>query len=142
MRKYRLLIVTVVLIVSLLAVFTGCRSTEQEEATYYDRAALEQAEQVAGDFVRNSPTFAYDGIEDSLELISQCPFCWLIIYEFDSAHPGYGDRTGQDLPEQITHHSVQIYVLVSIATGSDADIEIAEAIMDTEWDMLAQESLN
>lgn len=142
MTKHRLLILFVVTSALLIVISVGCILRQSPQDTYYDTEILDKAEATAEDFVRNSPTFTYDGIEDSLVLVSRCPFCWSIIFEFDSAHSGYGDRTGQVLSQVITHHSAQIYVNTAVVTSSYDDIEIVDAVMDSEWDMINQELLN
>lgn len=94
----------------------------------------EESRQVAHDFVTVSPTFAFDGVEDSLQLVdtltARCPACWLFIFEFECRHAGYGDRTGRTLAQAITPHRAAIAV---------ERLEIASAVLDETWDMLAQE---
>ena len=142
MSNHKLRVFSVVLL-SLIVILAGCgRPKSTPPDTYYDTVTLDRAQELAEDFVRDSPTFTYDGIAESLEPVSRCPKCSLIILEFDSAHAGYGDRTGQVLPEQITHHQVQIYFYTSFANGSDSEIEIVDAVMDLKWDMIKQEPIN
>jgi hypothetical protein len=89
---------------------------------------------IAEQFVVNSPTFTYDGMEETLELTEtltlRCPACWAFIFEFDSRHAGYGDRTGMVLAEVITHHEA----VITLDRG-----EIVSAVIDEKWDMLRQE---
>ena len=93
--------------------------------------------EIAQEFLRNSPTFVFDGIGDTLRLVDtlrpRCPCCWVFIFEFDSRHAGYGDRTGQMLAEVITPHQVSIAV---------EQLEITSAVMDNKWDMLRQEMID
>jgi len=88
---------------------------------------------VAEDFVRNSPTFRYDGIEETLVLTAvntlRCPYCWEFVFEFDSRHSGYGDRTGQILAPVITRHTAKVVVVEG---------EVTYGVLDGQWDMLAQ----
>lgn len=98
------------------------------------QTALEKARQLAEDFVRGSATFEFDGMGDTLELtetleISE-PDSWTFGFEFDSRHAGFGDRTGMVLAQVITHHEAMVTV-----TGG----EVVHAVLDGEWDMLAQE---
>ena len=94
----------------------------------------EESQKIAEEFLRDSPTFVFDGIEDTLRLAdtltARCPYCWAFIFEFDSGHPGYGDRTGQVLAQVITPHRAVIVV---------ERLEIISAVMDDEWDMICQE---
>jgi len=93
----------------------------------------DESRRIAEEFVRNSPTFIFDGIEDALTLTdtltARCPYCWVFIFEFDSAHAGYGDRTGQALAQVITHHQAVITI---------EQLEITSAVVDEKWDMMRQ----
>ncbi len=97
----------------------------------------EESQQIAEDFVRNSPTFVFDGIEDTLELTDtitlRCPSCWQFVFEFDSSSAGYGDRTGQVLAQVITPHQA----IITVVRG-----EVTEAVMDAKWDMINQELID
>jgi len=96
----------------------------------------EESREIAEEFVEDSPTFVFDGIEDSLVLTDtlalQGPYCWQFSFEFDSSHAGYGDRTGLTLAEVITPHQA----VVTVEQG-----EVTGAVLDGEWDMLSQETL-
>ena len=96
----------------------------------------EESREIAEEFVEDSPTFVFDGIEDSLVLTDtlalQGPYCWQFSFEFDSSHAGYGDRTGLTLAEVITPHQA----VVTVEQG-----EVTGAVLDGEWDMLSQEAL-
>ena len=69
-----------------------------------------------------------------LELVetlqARCPGCWVFIYTFDSRHAGYGDRSDQMLAQVITPHKAS----VGVEQG-----KVGRAILDGEWDMIAQE---
>jgi len=98
---------------------------------------IEESQNVAEDFVKNSPTYAFDGMEDTLELTAttdlSTPYGWQFTYEFQSLQAGYGDRTDQMMAEVITPHEA----VVTVIQG-----EVTEAVMDGTWDMLAQQELN
>ncbi|MDD5511230.1 MAG: META domain-containing protein [Dehalococcoidales bacterium] len=97
----------------------------------------EQAEQTAINFVKNSPTFVFDGIENTLELVEtlypDIENAWQFVYDFDSQHTGYGDRTGQMLAQVITPHQA----IITVEKG-----QVISAIMDEKWDMLKQGMIN
>ncbi len=97
---------------------------------------VEESLRIAREFVKNSPTFQYDGIEETLEhvetLTARCPYCWLFTFTFDSRHGGYGNRTDQILIQVITTHVVRITVERGV---------IVSAIMDGVWDMMRQEMI-
>jgi hypothetical protein len=88
---------------------------------------------LADEFVRNSPTFRYDGIQDTLRLeetlYPDIENAWQFIFSFESSHAGYGDRTGQILAQVITPHEV----VIMVEQG-----KIKTSIMDGSWDMLKQ----
>ena len=104
------------------------------EVSPFRQMSEEESQKIAKGFLKNSPTFAFDGIEDTLKLTDtlrpRCPYCWVFVFEFDSEHPGYADRTGKMLADVITHHQAVISV---------ERLEIISAIMDDKWDMLRHE---
>lgn len=91
------------------------------------------ARNMAEEFVRNSPTFAFDGIPATLTLLEtlypDIENAWTFVFQFESAHVGYGDRTGQMLAEVITPHEAHITVVGG---------EVTSALMDEQWNMLSQ----
>jgi hypothetical protein len=93
----------------------------------------EEARQQAYDFITNSPTFAFDGMPETLELVDtiilKCVGCYTFVYEFDCRHGGYGDRTGQMVTQAITHHRA----VIDFRRG-----ELTGAVLDEAWDMQAQ----
>ncbi|UCC15964.1 MAG: hypothetical protein JSU58_06200, partial [Dehalococcoidales bacterium] len=97
----------------------------------------EEGREIALDFVKNSPTFKFDGIEDTLELINSIeisiPGAWTYELQFESRHAGFGDRADQMLAQVITPHSVS----VSVEQG-----KVVYASMDNQWDMLSQEEFS
>ena len=88
--------------------------------------------QVAEEFVRDSPTFRFDGIEETFKLESSralqfCPGCYEYTFYFESRHPGVGDRTGIKLRDIITPHRV----VVNLAYETD----VVMGVMDESWDI-------
>jgi hypothetical protein len=108
----------------------------------------EGSRELADDFVRNSPTYFFDGIEESLILEETVWLLkenkpgspetlpkvhgWSFTFKFESAHSGYGDRSGKVLTQVITSHEAVIMVEAG---------EVASAIMDGDWDMINQRML-
>ncbi|MFW6126174.1 MAG: protease inhibitor I42 family protein [Chloroflexota bacterium] len=126
MKKWLYLSIGLLLaLVTLSAV--GCAAGKAADFTQ------EQSRDIAEQYVRNSPTFAFDGMEDSLSLAGnvtmRCPYCWAFEFEFQSSHAGYGDRTDQAVAQVITHHTAWI----TVHRG-----EVVEAVMDGVWDMMEQ----
>lgn len=97
----------------------------------------EEARQMAENFVRNSPTFTFDGIEDTLTLVEtlypDIENAWQFVFRFESRHAGYGDRTGQMLAQVITPHEAIITV---------ENCQVKSVVMDEKWDMVNQKMLN
>ena len=99
-------------------------------------ATKEESRQIALDYLTNSPTFQFDGVADSIELVEVmdafCPYCWGYVFEFDSAHSGYGDRSGQALAQVITNHKM----IVSVSNGN-----VDGATIDDFWDVEKQSEI-
>jgi hypothetical protein len=95
-----------------------------------------KSREIAEEYLLNSLTFRFDGIEDSLELEDtntlKCPYCWEFVFEFQCRHAGYGNRTGKMLAQVITPHTARIIVEHGRVTS---------AIMDKKWDMQAQKMI-
>ena len=93
----------------------------------------EESQGIAEDYLVSSPTFAFDGMEDTLRLVdthtARCPSCWAFEFEFQCRHAGYGDRSGQAVAEVITPHTAAIMV---------EEGEVVQAVMDGVWDMMKQ----
>ncbi|MFC2056555.1 protease inhibitor I42 family protein [Chloroflexota bacterium] len=126
------------IIFSLVLLSVGaCTSTEPTLPTIPETLPKVDGQRVAYDFVKNSPTFRFDGIEETLELTDTIGLSSLdsftYIYQFYSSHAGYGDRTDQVLAQVITLHEVS----VTVENG-----EVNFASMDDIWDMLYQEELS
>ncbi|MDD5511901.1 MAG: hypothetical protein PHI12_14010 [Dehalococcoidales bacterium] len=97
----------------------------------------EGSRELAEKFVRNSPTFKFDGNQVTLELVEtlypDIENAWQFIFHFESAHAGYGDRTGQVLAQVMTPHEA----VITIEQG-----EIKNAVMDEKWDMIQQKQID
>jgi hypothetical protein len=96
----------------------------------------EQSLEIAREFLLNSPTFRFDGMEETLKLVeivrSDAPGRWEFVFSFHSRHAGYGDRTGQVLLPVVTPHTAHI----TVEKGW-----VVSAVLDGRWDMLRQEML-
>lgn len=92
-----------------------------------------ESQKVAEEFVRNDPTFVFDGMPETLKLIGaqtrQSQTELVYIFEFQSRHAGYDDRTGQVLAQVITPHQA----VITVQEG-----QVISAVMDGKWDMLTQ----
>ena len=89
--------------------------------------------QAAEAYVRNSPTFRFDGIEETFKLesvreIKFCPGCYEYTFYFESQHPGVGDRAGvQPLRDIITPHRVVVNMTY--------ETNVVMGVMDESWDI-------
>jgi len=97
----------------------------------------EQARQIAEQFVKEEPTFVFDGMPDTFKLVDMAvlktPYGWQFTFEFQSCHAGYGNRTGQMVAQVITPHTA----VVTVIKGG-----VAAATMDAKWDMLNQKMID
>lgn len=134
--KYRLTVTNTVVLdwtppVTTTLTTTSTTDIEQQYAS---------AQQVAEDFIENSTTFLFDGIQGSIKLISdekESPIsafrAYVLHYEYQTSHPGHGDRSGQVLAQVITLH--QATIMVDIDT-----LEVKIATCDN-WNMQTGEEL-
>jgi hypothetical protein len=89
----------------------------------------------AENLIKNSVTFQFDGIPGSIRFIRAEPSpissfrSTILVFEYRTAHPGHGDRSGQMLAQVIIDHSVN--VLVNDETG-----EVVSAVCDKTWDLV------
>ncbi|MFY9301007.1 MAG: hypothetical protein WAO91_07450 [Candidatus Nitrosotenuis sp.] len=87
---------------------------------------------IALDFVRSAPTFAFDGMEETLGVseimaLESFPEQYRLEVSFTSAHGGFGDRTGQIVTQALTPHVMEII----ISEGA-----VISAVTDGQWDEL------
>lgn len=96
----------------------------------------EESKGVALNFVKNSPTYQFDGIENSIEHINtlypDMPYTWEFIFEFRCRHAGYGNRSGKMLAQVITPHTAHIIVKKD---------RVISATLDGKWNIMTQKSL-
>jgi len=86
------------------------------------------------DFLKNGPTFSFDGIPGSIEVIEviaaeSYPVQYFITIAFECTQAGYGDREGMMLAQVISPHEIRI----AMSNGV-----IGSAIIDEQWDELIQ----
>ncbi len=131
-RKNFLMLVVFALVALLVASCDGDSDSETSDDSQWK--VKKESRQIAEDFLINSPTFIYDGIEESIEQAlgeeAVGPDKWRYLFSFSSKYEGYGDRTGEKPTEKETYHEV----LITVANG-----EVTKAVMDNDWDMIDQE---
>jgi len=99
----------------------------------YEKYTEEKAVEKALGFLMKSPTFSFDGIPESVEVVGvetlRMPWTWEVSISFQCRQAGYGDRTGQVLAQVITPHEIRIVVSAG---------EVRSAVIDGVWDELDQ----
>ena len=88
--------------------------------------------EIAREFVTSAPTFAFDGMEDTLEfgpitILESFPEQYKLDVMFTSAHGGFGDRTDQVVTQVLTPHTMEIII---------SEGQVISAVTDGEWDEL------
>lgn len=94
-----------------------------------------EAETIAQDWIKNAPTYKYDG--SSLTLVNHFimesfPEQHSLTYSFMSDHAGYGNRSDQMTAEVLTNHTVNIRMFQGLVTS---------AIIDDVWDEMNQQMI-
>ncbi len=90
----------------------------------------------ARQFVNAENTYKFDGMAETLSVkmnktISSSVY--EIIAEFTSRHAGFGDRADKMVAEVLTSHTA----VITVENGA-----VASAVMDGQWDMIAQKSVD
>jgi hypothetical protein len=114
---------------------TGLVQTARAQGTLSEG---DQAKAVAVDFLTHAPTFSFDGIAGTMNVteviaLESYPVQYMVNVSFDSAHSGYGNRTGQILLQVITHHEA----VVGVVNG-----QVVSATIDQRWDELGQRHIS
>jgi len=137
--KYVLPLILAFSILSL--VLSGCGNSPDTSTPSPSPTENEQAAKLlAQNFIENSSTFKFDGIEGSVKFIEMKPSpisayrSGIFVFDFQTAHPGHGDRTGLVLAQVITNHQAEITVNLE-------NITIVSASCDNTWDMLDDKDL-
>jgi hypothetical protein len=134
-----------------LAMFIGLAGCTQSQTSTPPQATtpplqgtlitMEAGQQIALDFVKNNPTFKFDGLANSLKVTlsdygpisAYHSFAYSI--EYETAHPGHGDRSGQVLAQVITQHLAM--VIVNAEKGA-----VGIATCDRTWDLINERVLS
>jgi hypothetical protein len=103
-----------------------------EPTTLPEDIKTSRAIEIARAYVMSSPTFSFDGIPESLDMVSvnkleSHPIQYAIEFAFDSAQSGYGNRDGQMLAQVITPHIMSVIV---------SEGQVISAVTDKVWDEL------
>ena len=92
------------------------------------------AADIAIEFLVNSPTFSFDGVQESIQIIDQYtlesyPIQHIVIIAFNTTHAGWGNREGTFSAQVITPHIIKI----TIVEG-----QVVSAVIDEKWDEISQ----
>jgi hypothetical protein len=132
MMKHLLLLVSLMAVTSVFMA-SACSSGEAGQSTGPQGISQEESQEIARQYVINEPTFVFDGMGETLALVStttlKCPYCWEFAYQFDCRQSGYGNRTGLMVAQVITSHTASIVV---------QEGKVTSAVMDGSWDMMGQ----
>ncbi len=108
--------------------------SQTEEAVEEESFTAEESLEIARQFVLNSPTYKFDGLElqhvETME--GECQSCWIFVFEFTSRHGGYGDRSKQMVTQVMTKHTAR----VTVENG-----KVVHSVLDDVWDMINQEMI-
>ncbi|KAF6242898.1 hypothetical protein C6988_06935 [Nitrosopumilus sp. b1] len=134
-RKKPALIAASISVIAALAIglyAVPALSTETSELVVTANKDEEKAIEIAQKFVRSSPTYSFDGIDGTLDLISvdameSLPVQYNIKVAFESSQGGFGNRDGQMLTQVITPHVMSIIV---------TEGQVISAVTDETWDEL------
>ena len=116
------------------AVIDGEWDELRQTPVIHDDTTPGEAEELAIEFVTSAPTFSFDGIPGSIEVVDivaaeSYPVQYFITVAFECRHAGYGDRTGQMLAQVITPHVMRLTV---------SDGRVLSAVIDGVWDEVNQ----
>ena len=131
------IVITCVGILALSALFVPSKITLTRIPETESDKQKNEALGIAQKYVVTTPTFAFDGIINTLdtehvEMMQSYSPQYLIIMAFDSSHDGYGDRQGQDTEKGITHHRMEIVV---------SQGKVISAVTDKIWDEINNKSI-
>lgn len=99
---------------------------ENDESSEPDAEIAE----IARNFVVAAPTFAFDGMEDTLSIgsisvLESFPVQYQLEVSFTSTHGGFGNRTGQIVTQALTPHVVDVLI---------SEGNVISAVIDDTWD--------
>ena len=108
------------------------REKLQETVEYTKSLDESQIKALAESWIREAPTYTYDG--SGLVLVNYVqqesfPVRHVLTYNFTSSHAGYGDRSGKVTAPVITDHTIKIVII---------DGTVESAVIDGKWDEMGQ----
>jgi len=114
----------------LLFLIAGCSNIS------INTSAFDSSKLAAENSVKNSETYKFDGLAESLKYTGydqlECSNCYRFRYEYDSSQTGYGNREGKMLAQVITHHVMLVIV---------ENRQVTSVIADNKWDEINQKEI-
>jgi hypothetical protein len=108
------------------------REKLQETVEYTRMPDESQIKALAESWIREAPTYSYDGsglvLVDYVQQESY-PVRHVLTWNFTSSHAGYGDRSGKVTAPVITDHTIKVTII---------DGTVDSAIIDGVWDETGQ----
>ncbi|TAL51912.1 MAG: hypothetical protein EPN86_05750 [Nanoarchaeota archaeon] len=96
------------------------------------QTTAEDAEAIAEKWIKEAPTYKYDGSDLKLESqkeLETYPVQHVLTYSFTSRVAGYGDRTGKINAQMAKQHKID----VTVSSG-----KVTSAVIDGKWDEINQ----
>ncbi|MFP3951826.1 MAG: hypothetical protein ACLFVP_06805 [Candidatus Bathyarchaeia archaeon] len=130
-KKIGIILIVLGIFISTASIYAMAQNPNSDDGHSVD----DDVEQIAIDFLVNAPTFSFDGIPESIEVIStytleSYPEQHVVVISFKTTHAGWGDREGTFIAQVVTQHSIEITVVEG---------EVVEASIDDKWDEITQE---
>ncbi len=114
--------------ITIIVLVAGCISQVYTE---------EDAQNIAADYIKNAPTFTFDGIEKTLQATSvktlDCKGCFEVTVQFSCRNVGFGNRSSTFLTAKTNSHTAT----VRVEKG-----KVTQAIIDGIWDEMTQKSIS
>ncbi|MDO8574061.1 MAG: hypothetical protein Q7R86_00340 [bacterium] len=140
--KLGVIIIAVIVLVGLTGsglygIFSSRNQVKQsnQDSSINTENSAEAGFEVAKSWIlNNSPTYIFDGsnLKHLESVVLNCVDCYGYVFTFESAHAGFGDRTGQILAQVITPHTINI----AIKEGT-----IIQAVINETYDEIRQEMI-
>ncbi len=122
----------VVVVFGLIGAITFGAPAAPAAGQYTADSAITTARQ----FVNAENTYKFDGMADTLNVKMNKTISssiYEIVAEFTSRHAGFGDRADKMVAEVLTSHTA----VITVENGA-----VASAVMDGQWDMIAQKNVD
>ncbi|MFH0819481.1 MAG: hypothetical protein V1892_00440 [bacterium] len=101
-----------------------------EKITLPQTKTLDEAKTIIENWIKSQPTYKFDGqnldVKETKEIANNF---YRFLYNFETSHPGFGDRSKQKPEEKVTPHLIEI---------TAQNNRVLYALIDGRWDELEQ----